>query len=323
MGRFDQRRRWVSALAALLLLATLAACAPAGATPPTSAASTATVAATATPNALPPLPTVQVAAGACVAQTPGIGSDPVAYSPAGGLVVTQTSKLGNLAYPVVQIPSNQQAQPIPAPQISFVDYAPSAVPVVNPGLTEGGGGYVLFICNPSSQAHTLSAAQVSIAQIRPFTDQLGAWAPCSGFYLPGSGVAEDGCGGADFEDEYLHAPFAADAQVGATVTATQTSANSMDAPGEVASGPLPVTLKPGQWMTIEVGVTRPSAPAYYTYAFALTVDGSETGVVAYSQRTLLAPVAHAWSGENCKAAAMQTQIAQAPTPPANRGFICP
>lgn len=322
MARSDHRRRRAPALAALLLLATLAACAPAGVTPPASATSTATVAATATPKALPALPTAQVAAGACAARTPGIGSEPVTFSPAGGLVVTQTSMLGNLAYPSVQIPSSQQAQPIPAPPTSFVDYAPSAAPVVNPRIVEGGGGYVLFICNPSSQAHTLSAAQVSIAQIRPFTDHLAAWAPCDGAYYPGGAVG-GGCGGADFEDEYLHAPFAADAQVGATVTATQTGTNTTGSAGEVARSPLPVTLQPGQWMTIEVGVTQPSAPAYYTYAFALTVDGSTTGVVAYSQTTLLAPVAHAWSGANCKTSAMQSQLAQAPTPTANRGFICP
>ena len=76
-------------------------------------------------------------------------------------------------------------------------------------------------------------------------------------------------------------------------------------------------------MTVEVGVTQPSVSGYYTYGFALTVDGSGTGVVAYSPTTLLAPVAQQWTGANCATPAMKAQIAQMPAPADGRGFICP
>lgn len=315
------------ALAALLLpfsLALLAGCAGAGAanTPntPNTPLATMTAAPTATPAAPPALPTVNVASGACGPNAP-YG---VAYTPAGGLAVTQTSSLGALAYPQAQIPSDQQAQPIPEPATNWGGgYAEPIHPIVNPGLREGGAGYVLLICNTSDHAHVVSAVQASIARITPYTDRLNAWESCSGVYHPGAAGIGGGCGGADFENEYLHAPFAPDAPVGASVTTTQTGSNSSDASNEVNLGPLPVTLQSGQAMTVEIGVTQPSAPGYYTYAFALTVDGASTGVVAYSPETLLAPVARAWDGQSCLSATMQAQIAQEPTPTANRGFICP
>ncbi|MDE3229340.1 MAG: hypothetical protein KGO05_05630, partial [Chloroflexota bacterium] len=118
-------------------------------------------------------------------------------------------------------------------------------------------------------------------------------------------------------------PFAAGATVGTTVTATQTGSNISDISGEVNFGPLPVMLKPGQAMSIEVGMTQPSAPGYYTYSFALTVDGSSTGAVASSLMSLLAPIARAWSGSACKTSAMQALFAKEPTPTATTRYICP
>ncbi len=239
-------------------------------------------------------------------------------------MVTQYSGLGNLAYPAMQIPSSQQAAPMLEPNFTGPEYwVANITAVVDPGLREGGGGYVLDICNPSGQPHTLNAVQVSIAKMTPFSDQLGVWYPCSGSYSPVSKSVSGGCGGADFENEYLHAAFAADASVGTSVTATQTGSNWSDISNSVNFGPLPVTLKPGQAMTIEVGVTQPSVPGYYTYSFALTVDGASTGTVAYSLMSLLAPAARAWSGAACQTSAMQALIAQQPTATASTRYICP
>lgn len=314
------RPRAVAALVVpLLLLASLSGCSAslvggASATSTTSATPPATSGA-----AAPTLRTTQIASGACGQDFP----DTATLTPAGGLVVTQTSSLGNLAYPSVQISNGQEAQPLAQPPLSGGSgYTPSATAIVNPNLQESGGGFVLAICNASNQAHALSAVQASIARIMPFTEQLQAWQPCTGVYHIGSTGIGGGCGGADFENEYLHAPFAADAAVGATVATTQTGTNS-NSDGGPNLGPLPVTLKPGQWMTVEIGVTQPSAPGYYTYAFALTVDAASTGVVAYSQTVLLAGVAHEWDGHACLSSAMQAQIAQQPTPTNNGGFICP
>jgi hypothetical protein len=319
----DVRRhaRTVATLAVpLLLLVSLSGCGSSSVAGAASATSTTS----ATPHAtsvatLPTLRTTQVASGACGQDFP----DTVTLTPAGGLVVTQTSSLGNLAYPAVQIPNGQEAQPIPQPPLSGRSgYTPSPAAIVNPNLQESGGGFVLAICNASSQAHVVSAVQASIARITPFTEQLQAWQPCTGVYHVGSPNVGGGCGGADFENEYLHAPFATDAAVGASVSTTQTGANS-NGDGGPNLGPLPVTLTPGQWMTVEIGVTQPSAPGYYTYAFALTVDAASTGAVAYSQTALLASVAHEWGGQACLSSAMQAQIAQEPTPTNNGGFICP
>ncbi len=284
----------------------------------TVGAAIATPAATATPAGLPKLPTTTIASGPCGQN----GPQSAPLSPADGLVVTQFAMLGNLAYPAAQIPDGQTG-PILEPQLTQLDHTtdPSSGAVaVNPGLREGGGGYVIAVCNPSNQPHTLNAVQASIAMMSPFTDKLEAWEPCNGVYLPAYKSVGGGCGGGDVQDEYLHAPFAADAAVGATVAATQTSAGTIDH----NYGPLPASIPPGQTMSVEVGVTPPSAPGYYTYSFALTVDGANTGVVAYSPKTLLAPVSVAWTGKACLSSDMQAQIAQAPTPSSNSiGYICP
>lgn len=320
-----------TALAMLMLLALsiLAACAPAagGASPLASAtrAPAATADATATSGVFtpPPLPITHIATGICGPYFPS----GIALTPARGLLVSQTSSLGNLAYPLAQIPNSQQAQPIAPPVITSSAYRASASPVVNPRLQELGGGYTLAICNASSQAHVVSAVRMTLVDAAPYTGKLAAWDTCSGVYLPGQGFLGAGCGGADPENEYMHAALAADAAVGATVTATQTGTNSSDASDEVNLGPLPVTLHPGQAMTIEIGVTQPSAPGLYTYAFALTVDSGDTGIVAYSPTTLLASVTTAWNGGSCLAPAMQAQLAAMPTPTssarASVGYICP
>lgn len=325
MRTFPRRALAATALVAPLFLASLAGCAPATATDgaiATVPAATATATPISTPSLTMP-PTMQVASGAC---GPHIPYD-ITFSAAGGLAVSQTSGRGNLAYPEAQIPSSQPAAPMLEPTtIAPEPYVASDAPVVNPALSEKRGGYLLLICNSSNKAHTISAVRVSIAALTPFTDQLGAWAPCQGAYFPTGGYVSGGCGGADFQTEYMHANFATDAQTGATVTAAQTGTNvgMSGAAGDFQPGPLPVTLKPGQAMTIEIGVTKPSAPGYYTYAFDLTVDGASTGVVSYSPKTLIAPVAHVWSGDACKTSAMQAMIAQAPTPTAaNDGYICP
>lgn len=324
MARMARRAYWgwMPWVGVLALGALLAGCGQAGTGDSTQAQQVA-AAATATP--LPsatatPLPTTTVAPAICGKAFPSTA----ALTPAGGLVVTQYSGLGNLAYPEAQIPSSQPTAPMLEPTNFGRSYwVANTAAVVDPNLHEGGGGYVLAICNPSSQTHTASAVQVSLAKMTPFTDQLSAWEPCNGSYSPWYKSASGGCGGADLENEYLHAAFAAGAAVGASVTATQTGSNRSDMSNEVNFGPLPVTLKPGQAMTIEVGVTQPSAPGYYTYSFALTVDGASTGTVAYSLMSLQAPVVHAWNGKACQTSAMQALIAQEPTPTANTRYICP
>lgn len=321
-------RRVASAAIAPLLLAVLSGCAASPAqgrvtsTLMAAAVTTATAASTTTLNGLPRLPTAHVASGACGEYLP----NGIAYTPADGLVVTQFSSLGSVTHPDTLLPSSQSAAPIQRPSLSSTGAGPfidTTTAAVNP-YVEGGSGYVIVVCNPSSQAHTVSAVQVSIASISPATSPTQAWHSCGGSYVPGSGVEGNACGGMDLENEYMHAGFAPDAQVGASVTATQTGSNSNGMGGSANYGPLPVTLEPGQTLSVEVGVTQPSAAGYYTYAFGLTVDGATTGVVAYSLKTLFDPQAIEWSAQNCQAAAYQSQIAQMPTPTTGTLFvICP
>lgn len=304
---------------AVLTACVLALAACSGTTGASTPSPTATQPHAATPTATP-LPTTTTASTTCGKYFPSA----VALTPASGLVVTKYSALGNLAYPSAQIPSSQPAAPLLAPNFTRPDYwAANTTAVVDPILDEGHGGYVLAICNPSDRPHTINAVQVSLAKMTPFTDQLGVWQPCEGSYSPVTKSASGGCGGADFENEYLHAAFAADASVGTSVTATQTGSNQSDISNSVNFGPLPVTLKPGQAMTIEVGVTRPSAAGYYTYSFALTVDGASTGTVAYSLMTLLSPQARIWNGAACQTSAMQAMIAKEPAPTGDTRYICP
>ena len=65
----------------------------------------------------------------------------------------------------------------------------------------------------------------------------------------------------------------------------------------------------------------PTAPGTYTLALTLSAT-SVTGPAAYAplRHRLFAPVAHKWNGENCKAAAMLSQI---PASDTSSYYICP
>ena len=112
------------------------------------------------------------------------------------------------------------------------------------------------------------------------------------------------------------ATFSASAGQGVTVNATMVSAG-----GSNGYGPLPVTLKPGATIAITVAVTMPTAPGTYTLALTLSAT-SVPSPAAYAPlpSQLFAPVAHKWSGENCKAAAMLSQI---PASDTSSYYICP
>lgn len=283
-----------------------------------SATATATTPPTATPLATIPATTA-------VTQVCGKYMPSPAVS-VGGLAVVQQTTLGNLAYPRAKLPDNAAQAPMIVKQGNQGGFVPGpdTTHPTNPSMHEG-GGYVIWVCNLSSAPHTISRVDVRLESVVPYSAQLNVWDECQGFYTRGSGAVGAGCGGADFENEYMHAPFTPNATPGTVVTATQTDTN-VGVDGVTNYGPLPVTLKHGEWMTIEVGMGPNSEdPVFsnagtYTFSFGLSIDKQAPIFSTTSPPTLLAPPAHEWSGQACTTAAMQAQI---PASNPTTMYICP
>jgi hypothetical protein len=245
----------------------------------------------------------------------------------GGLVVVKEVQLGNTAYPKARLADNAAQAPLVVDRTGNHPGADPAHPT-NPFLYEMRGGYWLAICNMSTTPHTIGRVDVRLDSVTPYTAQLNEWDECSSIYSRTFGVQGGGCGGANLQDEYLHAPFAANVTAGTTVTATQTGTGDSGLKGNGMYGPLPVTLQPGQVMTIDVGM-GPDGPGYqafsiagtYIFSFGLGVDGQAPVFALSSPPTLLAPPAHEWNGQACTSAAMQAQIPPATNPPTF--YICP
>jgi len=279
--------------------------------------------ASATPSPTP-LPTVDPTP---LAQKCGNGFPTMPATVVGGLAVAQQTIFGNLAYPAKKLPDDLPLKPYQVqPPNGQPD--PAFVPV-NPILHKG-GGYVIVICNISSVPHTVRRIDARIVAVTPISVTPNAAPSCQGPYARQYGAIEGGCGGADFENEYMLAAFSPSAGVGATVTAKQTDSNTCQySTGCVTNyGSLPVTLRAGQGMTIEVGMGSSSnpttvftTPGYYTFSFGVGVDGAAPVFAATSPQTLLVPSVREWTGSACQSSAMQAQIPPATTPPSY--YLCP
>jgi hypothetical protein len=153
----------------------------------------------------------------------------------------------------------------------------------------------------------------------PYIGALSQWDFCeSAFDASSHHVTGGGCGGGYWAGEYLHASFAANATTGATVATTQVSSGRDDGLDGYPFGPLPVALKPGDTLPINVGMTVPTTPDTYAFSFQIVADGAT--IIASAPPTLLAPVAHEWTGQACTSPSMQSQIPAASTP---TYYICP
>ncbi|HET8905627.1 MAG TPA: hypothetical protein VFN11_01545, partial [Ktedonobacterales bacterium] len=235
---------------------------------------------------------------------------------------------GNLAYPANKLPDDLPLKPYQVqPPNGQPD--PTLVPA-NPRLHEQGGGYVIVICNISSASHTVQRVDARIATVTPFSGMPNVASVCQFPYSRQYGANNGGCGGADFENEYMHAAFSLSAGVGTTVTATQTASNTCEyATGCTTNyGPLPVMLQAGQGLTIEVGMGNTSSSTsvfstsgYYTFSFGVGVDGAAPIFAATSPQTLLDPSARLWTGTACESPSMQALIPPATTPPSY--YLCP
>lgn len=319
----NRQIKWVYSLLLLLGVAALASC---GASSAAEGASipTATPLSTPMPSPTPTSTPLPIANSTQLAQLCGSYFPKTPAVLVGGLAISAQARFGNLAYPGKQLPDNLPLKPYKTSALSRQDTP------ANPVLHEQAGGYVILICNPSSAPHTVQRVDARIDAITPTSGVQNVAPSCQSPYTPPGPAPRIGCGGADFENEYMHAPFPASASVGATVTATQTASNKCTYASGCTSnyGPLPVTLKPGQTMTIEVGMgtaANPTdnftQPGLYTFSFGVGVDGAAPVFAAASPATLLAPNVRNWTGAACESAAMLAQIPPATNPPSS--YLCP
>ncbi len=83
--------------------------------------------------------------------------------------------------------------------------------------------------------------------------------------------------------------------------------------------PLPLSLAPGKWYQVVIGVTPPTAAGTYTFSLGLAVGSAAPVYFATGAPALFAPVTQEWNGKNCEAAAMKAQIATS----SQSYYICP
>jgi hypothetical protein len=240
-----------------------------------------------------------------------------------GDLLVRAPALTTIAYPSHKLPDGTPLTPRTFESVAERTTQSSSDPATNPTLTAGGGGYVLFVCNSSSSTtHIVKSVSARIESAVPFTSALSAWNPCDGLYNAETKQNEAaGCGGGFCANETMNATFAPNAEAGATVTTTQLSSDKDIAGGcgGAIIGPLPVSLKPLHSVSINVGIVAPTKPASYTWSFGLAQDSAPPAFVLASRATLLAPVAHKWSGAGCLRPEMQAQI------PASSAetYVCP
>lgn len=310
--------------ATLLTLIPLAVLLIAGCGAPSAGASLPSTSSTPAPTATSaptPVPTADLAtlSGPC-APASGSQAATVPHYQIGDLIVTEARL--SFPYAAQQLPEGTPLQPVQLPGPSLSAEFPDSPPV-NPHLKENPAGYEFLVCNNTpTQAHVIQSVSVRIASLTPYSGQLSAWQFCDGTFVRPRGANFGGCGGYAIFEEYLHATFPADAEAGAAVTAAQISAGGLGPPGASRVTPLPDTLAPGKSLSFDIGLTPPTAPGLYAFAFGLAVDDQPPAFFSTAQPILLAPVAHKWTGKACEAPAMQARIPQTVTDPPTQ-YICP
>ncbi len=305
------------------ICALLAACATTGAGSSGGAAS-ATTSTSAPPNilALTGNDTSAQTASICGGVFGASGGPQIVYKVSDTLYVEAVYALSKASYPL-PLPDSQPLQPWPLPAALDSDQLNQELggdPNVNPDLGQGAG--ILFtVCNAGAQSLTLTGAQAIVADFIPVQGALNIWNPCDGAFTRPDGVTGDGCGGAIIPDETMSVSFATGAGINATAQAAQVDAN-----GQNGFGPLPVTLKSGGSIMLDLTVTPPSAMGTYEFAVSVasSVAGGTSALSAYAPLPpqILAQATHKYTGAACATSAMQAQIPTKATNPATY-YICP
>lgn len=305
-------------VAALLMLALLAGCGGAGSTPTGAAAAqataSATIASTATvaqaPTATPPT-TVSLPAS-CHNMNAG------PYTQVGAMIV---SAVNNRSVNVAeQIPQGTPNRPW---KISTNGQLPNINPGATPVAANGSGLIVFTVCNGSaSQTVALQSVSVRIASLTPYSGALAAWNPCNdGYYDAHQQTAgAGGCGGGYLANEYLQATFPSGSGAGATTTGKMISTAPAQPSDPNPYPPLPLSVAPGQVVAFALNVAVPNTPGTYALSFGLVLDSAAPAYFATTSPSLYAPIAQEWSGQNCTATSMKSQI---PVAPQGTYYICP
>lgn len=308
---FGTHRKSAMGLLAALLAVALAGCGGAGA----ASIGTGGAQATATPAptaAATPLPTVNLPA-ACHNMNDG------PYVQVGDLVASPvTSAFVNNAD---QIPQGAPNQPL---KISTNGQIPNINPSASP-IGSSGKGYMIFsICNSStSQTVSLQSVQARVASFTPFSGALAGWNACNDGYYDANqqSASSGGCGGGYLANEYMQVTFPSGAGVGDSVAGKVISTGSAQ-PGDPNPYPaLPLSIAPGQVVSLAATVTVPTTPGTYTLAFGLGIGSASPVYFATTSPSLYAPITQEWSGQNCTTSTMKSQIPE----PAPQGtlYICP
>lgn len=249
----------------------------------------------------------------CADLASNLPQQPLQHVRIGDAFVTQYKN--NLSFTIFQIPGVDASKPLALTDPNTL--SPTAI-AVNPQL-QGASGYYFSLCDTSTTtAITVQAISVRIASFTPYTGALAAWDSCSDRYYDASArqVSGGGCGGGLAVSDATQANFAANAGVGATVTAQQV--NGMN--GSITTIPFTaIPVAPGHGFTFTAGITTPTTPGTYTFAIGVALDNAAPAYITMSAPVVIAPVTQKWTGQNCLAASMQSQI---PTS-AQGDYICP
>jgi hypothetical protein len=305
----------VSAAVAALLALGLAGCGGAisartgAVTPQATATAAPTVAAAPTATPLPPV--------ALPASCHNMNAGP--YTQIGDLIVSAVdSHFVNVAE---QLPQGTPNRPL---KISTNGQLPNINPGATPIAANGQGLTVFSVCNGSaSQTASLQSVSVRIASFTPYSGALAGWNPCKdGYYDANQQAAGGGCGGGYLANEYLRATFPSGAGVGDTTTGQMISSAPAQ-PGDPNPYPaLPLSIAPGHVVSLAVTAAVPNnAPGAYTLAFGLAIGSAAPAYFATTSPSLYAPIVQEWSGQNCTAASMKSQIPV--SAPQGTLYICP
>lgn len=247
--------------------------------------------------------------------------DPSAHTTQHGDLAFADVGLAFLSYPSFLLPENTSlTKPYQLHAKGSAAYATdfAGSPLTNPKIdSEPGGGYSFVVCNTSrTQTHIVQGVTAQLTSFVPSAGQVNTWRWCDNALDSHRQSTMYDCSGGTIASFAFHASFPSDSPVGTEVSMRQTGSRGPQ--GENYA--VPLALRPGKAVILQLGLDRPQAPGRYTFTFGVQVDGQTLSSSA-SPVVLLAPVAHHWSDLACQN--QPTMLAQiVPTSPETY-YICP
>ncbi len=214
----------------------------------------------------------------------------------------------NVAYPSALVPNGVALKPTQAPQS-----LPPGAYNIDPA------SFFIAVCNLSSdQSVTISQLSLQITSFTPIVGTLDIWQFCNAYFDAGAkNLGGGGCGGG-YNAFYTGTSTWPTALVkGASVPIqVQPVSYSIGSPN-AASGPLPVTLQPHQYMLSDLNIAYTASPGTVSMQLVVTLANHTTALGPISGPFTFAP-AREWSGTNCETPTMLKQITAT-----SGNYICP